>query len=192
MEHVVGRRVIIVGSSGAGKSTLGEQLATRLGVPFIELDALHWEPGWVEAEREVFRERVRQATEPDAWVMVGNYTRRQMDVSWPRADTVIWLDLPLPLILRRVSRRIWQRWRTQEDLWGTSNREAFREHLMFWNPDKSLITYTITTHRRRQRTFEAATTDPAYAHLRIIRLRSPNEVEHLLTNIGEYQLVQTS
>ena len=183
MEHVIGNRIIVVGSSGAGKSTLGEQLATRLGVQFIELDALHWEPGWVEAEREIFRERVRQATEPDAWVMAGNYTRQQMDVSWPRADTVIWLDLPLPLVLRRVSRRIWQRWRTQEGLWGTSNREDIREHLMFWNPEKSLITYTIMTHRRRRRTFEAATTDPAYAHLRTLRLRSVAEVDRLLGSI---------
>lgn len=185
--HDIGKRVIVVGSSGAGKSTLGERLAECLGVPFIELDAMHWEPGWVEAPRDVFRERVRQATEPDAWVMAGNYTRHQMDVSWPRADTVIWLDLPLPTILRRVSRRIWQRWRTHEDLWGTSNREDIREHLMVWNPQKSLITYTITTHRRRQRTFAAATTDPAYAHLRIIRLRSPREVERLLIAVHDRQ-----
>src|SRR5688500_3597481 len=49
----IGKRIIVVGSSGSGKSTLGEQLAARLDVPFIELDALYWEPGWVEAEREV-------------------------------------------------------------------------------------------------------------------------------------------
>ncbi len=35
------RRVSVVGSSGAGTSTFGIGLARRLGVPFIELDAVH-------------------------------------------------------------------------------------------------------------------------------------------------------
>lgn len=183
MDGSIGRRIIVVGSSGSGKSTLGERLATHLDVPFIELDALYWQPGWVEADREVFRERVRQATEPDGWVMAGNYTRQQLDVSWPRADTVVWLDLPLPTVLRRCSRRIWRRWRDREQLWGTTNQENIWEHLMLWNPKKSLITYTITTHRRRQRTFEACALDPNYGHLSVIRLRSVAEVDRWLTDV---------
>lgn len=34
-------RLIIMGVSGCGKSTVGERLAHRLGVPFLEGDALH-------------------------------------------------------------------------------------------------------------------------------------------------------
>jgi len=34
-------RLIIMGVSGCGKSTVGERLAQRLGVPFLEGDALH-------------------------------------------------------------------------------------------------------------------------------------------------------
>lgn len=33
--------VIVMGVSGSGKSTVGEELARRLGVPFIEGDSLH-------------------------------------------------------------------------------------------------------------------------------------------------------
>lgn len=62
----------MVGDSGSGKSTVGARLAGRLGLVQIELDALHWEPGWVEADPETFRERVREAVEADAWVLVGN------------------------------------------------------------------------------------------------------------------------
>jgi hypothetical protein len=36
--------------------------AEALGVPFVELDALHWEPGWQEAPDETLRERVSEAT----------------------------------------------------------------------------------------------------------------------------------
>jgi len=37
-------RIVIKGTSGVGKTTFGADLAGRLGVPFIELDALHHGP----------------------------------------------------------------------------------------------------------------------------------------------------
>lgn len=43
----VGRRIHVIGNSCAGKSTLGQRLARALDVPFVELDALNWQPGWV-------------------------------------------------------------------------------------------------------------------------------------------------
>jgi adenylate kinase family enzyme len=172
-----GQRIIVIGSSGAGKSTLAEKLANRMGVPFIELDALYWEPGWKAADDEVFRERVRQVAEGDAWVIAGNYSSRQLDVSWPRADTVIWLDMPLATVMPRVLRRCWQRHRSQEGLWGTDNRENFWEHLKLWDTDESLISYTLKTHRSRRRLFERHTRDPRWSHITFIRLRSPGEVE---------------
>ncbi len=63
MEQTLGRRISVGGGSSAGKSTLALRLAAHLGVPFIELDALRWEPGRVGAERSVFRCRVRLAIE---------------------------------------------------------------------------------------------------------------------------------
>lgn len=178
----LGQRVIVVGSSSSGKSTLAARLAAHLGVPLIELDALYWEPGWVPAEREVFRERVRQAIAAPAWVMAGNYTRQQQDVSWPAADTIVWLDLELPTLLLRCLRRSWRRWRRQELLWGT-NRERFWVHLKLWDPDASLLAYTLRTYRRRRRELEAAGRDPRWAHLTIVRLRSAREVDRWLAEV---------
>lgn len=182
MRHSIGRRIIVVGCSNAGKSTLAKRLAEHLGVPFIELDALFWEPGWVEAEREVFRERVRRAIEPDSWVMAGNYTSTQQDISWPVADTVVWLDLGLPTVLRRCVGRTWRRWRSGELLWGT-NRENFWKHLMVWNPDKSLIAFTATTYHAKRRDIESYVRDPRWSHITFIRLRSRAEVDRWLAAI---------
>jgi SpoVK/Ycf46/Vps4 family AAA+-type ATPase len=43
------RRVAIIASaSGNGKTTLGRALAKRLGVRFVELDALVHGPGWTK------------------------------------------------------------------------------------------------------------------------------------------------
>jgi hypothetical protein len=56
------KRIVISGVTSSGKSTLAEKLARRFGMDFIELDALHWEPGWQEAPDDVFRARVEKAT----------------------------------------------------------------------------------------------------------------------------------
>jgi adenylate kinase family enzyme len=80
------RRVLVVGNTNAGKTTMARKLAARLGVPHIELDALFWEPGWVEADTDVLLERVAAATSGEGWVTCGNYSRAQ-HVLWPRADT---------------------------------------------------------------------------------------------------------
>ncbi len=114
--------------------------------------------------------------------MAGNYTGKQQHVSWPRADTIVWLDLPLATVLRRAGLRTWRRWRHHEELWN-GNRESLREYLSLWNTDKSLLAYSVKTHRSRRRTFEAAMRDPRWAHIAFVRLRSPEDVSSWLAAI---------
>ena len=45
------RVIVVMGVSGCGKSTVGERLADRLGLPFVEGDALH-PPANVEKMRQ--------------------------------------------------------------------------------------------------------------------------------------------
>jgi adenylate kinase family enzyme len=167
----IGRRVVVIGTTGSGKSTLAAALANRLGCPHVELDALHWEPGWVMAPTEVFRARVAEALADDSWVADGNYHKAR-DLIWRAADTVVWLDLPLPVILGRLWRRSWRRMRDRELLWGGS-RETFAN--LFLSRD-SLFVWAVRTHRRHRREWAAALRQPEHAHLRVVRLRSPREV----------------
>jgi adenylate kinase family enzyme len=94
------RRVAVVGTSGSGKTTLARRLAQRLGVPHVELDALHWEADWTPVQREVFRERVSRVLDGDAWTTDGNYSAVR-DIVWGRADTVVWLDYALGVVMER-------------------------------------------------------------------------------------------
>ncbi|WP_252089219.1 AAA family ATPase [Pseudomonas sp. MWU13-3659] len=96
------QRIVILGNSGSGKSTLARDLGNRLGLPVVHLDTLFWEPGWVEPDAGRFRDRVREAITPQAWVCEGNYARRTFDLRLPRADLVIWLDTPRLTCLCRV------------------------------------------------------------------------------------------
>src|SRR5258708_13374401 len=98
------RRVIVIGTTGSGKSTLAERLAVRTGLRVIELDALFWGRDWQGAPVELFRHRVERETQDDGWIVVGNYAQVR-DLVWRPADTLVWLDLPLSLVMWLLLRR---------------------------------------------------------------------------------------
>jgi adenylate kinase family enzyme len=173
-----GRRIAVVGTSGSGKTTVAGRLAGAFGLPHVELDALFWRPDWQAAHIDEFRASVEEATRPDAWICDGNYSRAR-DIVLPRADSLVWLDLPLRTCLWRIIRRTALRAWRREELWGT-NRERWSGLL----GRDSLIWWTLTTHRRRRREWEALTAGPETGHLRVVRLRTPGEVEAWLASIG--------
>ncbi len=172
------RRAIVVGNSGAGKSTFASRLAARLGASHVELDALHWEPNWTEAPWDVFRERLAAAIDCEGWVVDGNYSRVR-DLTWARADTLVWLDYPLPLVLLRLTRRTIRRVFRREELWN-GNRENLRTWIFSRD---SLYVWVLTTHRRRKRETLAGLADFAYVHLRAVRFRSPRAAEAWLASL---------
>lgn len=177
-DSIIGTRIAIVGSSGSGKSTVGEQLAEALELSFVELDALYWKPGWVGSEPEEFASKVEAATSGEGWIVAGNY-HQAWPVYWPRVDTVVWLDLPLPLCLSRIVARSWRRARRRELLWET-NYERFWPQLKVWSPNDSLLAWTVTRRRGlKQQVFDAVRGDPA-APSRVVRLRSSRDIDHFL------------
>ncbi|MSP22271.1 MAG: AAA family ATPase [Dehalococcoidia bacterium] len=175
-------RIIVVGNTGSGKSTLAEELARRLDLPFIELDALFWLPDWTEPEREAFRDRVRAATEGRRWVVAGNYESRTQDITWPQAQVVVRLDLGLARPLVRVTRRSWRRSRSNEPLWGT-NTETFSKHLKLWSND-SLLHWAVKSHFNHRTRAKVEPADPRWTHIDFVRLRSPAEVTRWLDSVA--------
>ena len=81
------QRIAVVGTSGSGKTTLARQLSGRLGLAHVELDALHWDPGWAPTPVEIFRQRADAALGGDGWVVDGNHPEVR-DLILRRADTM--------------------------------------------------------------------------------------------------------
>jgi adenylate kinase family enzyme len=174
------QRIIVVGVTSSGKSTLAENLATKLDLDFIELDALHWEPNWVDAAPEVFRQRVTEAIAAPGWVIAGNYSAVRA-LTWPRAEAVVWLDYPLRTVFWRLLTRTLRRWWTRELLWGT-NRENLWTHLKLWSDD-SLFHWFFKSYWRRKREIPQFLARPEYAHLKLIHFKTPQETENWLNSL---------
>jgi adenylate kinase family enzyme len=171
------RKVTVIASaSGNGKTTLGRELASRLGVQFIELDALVHGPGWVETPDDVLRAQVEPIVASDAWVIDGTYRGKLGDLVIESADVVVWLDLPMRVWMPRLVRRTWRRWRRHEELWN-DNRESLRGAV--WGR-RSLFGWAIGSHFRRRREWP-----DALRNYRVLRLRTPAEVDEFLADASQ-------
>jgi adenylate kinase family enzyme len=171
------QRVSVVGSSGSGKTTVGRRLATSLGVPFVELDSIFHQPNWRELPRDVFRARVGEVITREAWVVDGNYGAVR-DLVWQRADTVVWLDLPRSVVMRRVALRTLRRAITREQLWN-GNREPL-SNLYRFDPEQNIIADVWMRYSEGVRRYRAAMRDPTLGHLHFVRLASQREVDAFL------------
>jgi hypothetical protein len=141
-------RILLIGASSAGKSTLAIALRERLGVPVHHLDHIafsdeRWTP---RPPADRLREVERIVVQPD-WVAEGGH------LGWTEpllraADTIVWLDVPMLVALRRTHARhpgrnpLWRlgqlwwhvRWhlrpyRPGMDLERRPGRAAVRAHL---------------------------------------------------------------
>lgn len=171
------RRVAVVGSSGSGKSTLARELARRLGLPHVELDALFHGPGWVKRER--FEADVDEVTREEAWVVDGNYAPVR-ELVWSRADTVVWIDLPRWLTEARVVRRSFLRWVRREALWN-GNREPGPPG---WLDPEHPVRWSWAKHAEYRALYAERFADPRWSELERVRLHMPADVERLVNGLS--------
>lgn len=176
------QRINLVGTSACGKSTLGRNLAETLGAPYIEMDTLFHGPNWTEAEPEVFRQRVADATDAPNWVLDGNYHSKTHDIKWANATMIVWLDIPFSInMYRAVCRAVNRSW-TRKELWpGTGNRESFRQ--TFLSTD-SMILWTATSFWRLRKRYAAIQSDPPKG-VRFVRLSSRASVEQFKKRVAD-------
>ncbi|MEP5730708.1 MAG: AAA family ATPase [Sulfitobacter sp.] len=103
------QRVMILGGSGSGKSTLARRLGAQTGLPVFHMDHIQWQAGWVSRTRDVRREMALEIENQDKWIFEGGFSTTYEHRA-ARADTLIWLDLPVGLRLWRVTKRLFRYW----------------------------------------------------------------------------------
>jgi adenylate kinase family enzyme len=173
------RRVSMVGVSGSGKSTLGRDLAARLAVPYVELDAIFHQENWTPLPEEQFRRRVSAIASGDGWVIDGNYSAVLRQV-WERADTVVWLDPPRRSVMCRIIWRTIRRAAGRVELWN-GNRERWR-NLFTCDEQESVIAWAWRHYPIYKERYAAAARDPACAHLTFTRVATRADLIQLLAS----------
>jgi adenylate kinase family enzyme len=168
-------RIAVIGPSGSGKTRLAGELAARLHVPHIEIDALFHGPNWESVTLDVLRERVEQATSKGDWVSDGTYHQLIGELVLERAETIAWLDLPIRLVVWRLLRRTYVRKKHDVELWH-GNREG---------PWLEILRYLVWPAFKRG--FENRRRLPAlfarHPHLRVYRLRSDRAVQAFVESL---------
>ena len=139
------------------------------GLPYVELDLLRYRRDWQEVATEDFRDKVAFVADGDEWIMDGNYSAVR-ELTWRRADLVVWLDYSLLVVLWRILRRTARRLVTAEEF-GNENREQLRRIL----GRRSIILWAIQSHAPLRKEYEISVGALKSDVPLVVRLRSPRE-----------------
>lgn len=171
------QRIMVIGvSSGVGKSTFARNLGDILSIPVHHLDAHFWKPGWIQAPLEEFQNAQKKIVEEDRWIIEGNYSSTY-DIRAEKADTIIYLELPLYVCLYRVVTR-WLKniGRTRPDM-----GEGCKEKI-----DWAFIKFILTTYypRKKNRNERLNAFQLIGERKTIIQLKNKREINDLLKRVA--------
>ena len=125
---------------------MARQLSDLLQIKSFDLDELSWLPNWVAKERSLFLKDIDEQilTQP-RWIVAGNYG----ESIFTHADTIVWLNYPLRLILYRYFTRTLFRIITKKKVCG-ENYETFSHSFLSLSPEKNLGIWILKTYKRRR------------------------------------------
>ncbi|WP_406945292.1 topology modulation protein [Halobacillus sp. SY10] len=171
------KRIMVLGvSAGVGKSTFAKKLGEKLDIDVYHLDRFYWEPGWQEATLEDFSERQRNVVGKEQWIIEGNY-RNTYEIRAEKADTIIYLELPLRTCLFRVLKRWWtHRGSTRPDL-----GEGCSERM-----EADFLKFIVTTYRKRKKNMQERllSFQEIGREKQVIQLRSKKDIQKFLDHIS--------
>jgi len=168
------KRILVLGvSAGAGKSTFARKLGQELDIPVIYLDGFYFKSGWKETTPEEFEAKQLHAARGERWIIEGNYSST-LTCREDRADTIIYLELPLALCLYRVvKRRIQFHGRTRPEL-----GEGCPEKL-----DWKFLRYIVSTFARRRKSMRKQMAQYRQEGRTAITLQYRREIEKFMKRV---------
>lgn len=169
------QRVMIVGGPGSGKSTLARLLGDRTGLPVFHMDHIHWKSGWVERPADEKTRMAEEVHRRESWIFEGGHSRTYA-ARVARADTMIWLDIPVGLRLWRVIRRMLVTYgQSRPDLPDGCPERFSRETFEF-------VAFIWRTRRTARAKLKAIADNPP-PNLTVHHLGSLGDVRHFLDTV---------
>ncbi len=88
-------RILIIGNAGGGKSVLARNLAAKRGLPYREIDAITWKPGWEAYSQAEYEAAHAKLIAEEDWVLDGLGWTETLAERFARATEIILIDMPI-------------------------------------------------------------------------------------------------
>lgn len=164
------KRIVIVGAPGSGKSTLALRLGGCLNVPVFERDGLG------KLGSPEYRSAVTSLLKIDAWIFDGFPYYVDAEI-YRAADTVIALDYPRHVVLRRVFVRSLSLVR------GAAVGAHQPNSIRSWFGRDHAVRIAWTKYGDRKREIHTLSERAELIDIQIVRLASPATTESWLTDV---------
>jgi adenylate kinase family enzyme len=88
-------RILIIGNAGGGKSVLARKIAAKRGLPYREIDAITWKPGWEPTSQPEYEAAHAKLIAEENWVIDGLGWTETLPERFARATEIILIDMPI-------------------------------------------------------------------------------------------------
>jgi adenylate kinase family enzyme len=170
------KKVALFGPPASGKTTIARKLSSSLGIPHTNLDEILFTDAGALPFNE-FHTAAERITRKDSWVVEGNYSKLA-DVVWHRADVLVWLDLPLRLVVRRI---VFRSLRQLAGLDTSAQAQRLTWKRAFFER-RSLLRTAIRKYRHNRPRYARQVAETAALGVHVVRLRSGRQADAWLAN----------
>src|SRR6266545_6345890 len=134
------KRVAVFGNAGGGKSTLAERLADVTRLPLYPLDTIQFRAGGGEVPHEEYLKAHADLLRQDEWIIDGFGCVASAWERFARADTLVYIDLPL------VTHHWWVTKRLLKGLFAAP--QGWPENSPLWSSTMNSYRVLLPCHRR--------------------------------------------
>ena len=170
------KRVAVFGNAGGGKSTLAKRLADLTRLPLYPVDTMQWKAGGAPVPHVEYLRAHADLLRQDAWIIDGFGCVETAWERFARADTLVYVDLPLVTHYWRVSKRF------IEGLWKAP--EGWPDNSPIWSSTLAGYRVIPLCHRAMTPRYRQLVADAAGSK-RVHHLRSSAEMTAFVRDVGQ-------
>ena len=168
------KRVAVFGNAGGGKSTLAGRLAELTGLPLYPIDVIQFREGGEKVSHEEYLKIHAKLLCQDGWIIDGYGSVASAWERFTRADTLVYVDLPLLTHYWFVTKRF------VKHLFG--DPEGWPPNSPIWSSTVSSYHALWLCHRRLTPRYRQLVTKMAATKL-VHHLTSPAEMRTFLDSV---------
>ena len=170
------KRVAVFGNAGGGKSTLARRLADLTRLPLHVVDMIQFKAGGEAVPHDEYLKIHADLVRRDAWIIDGFGCVASAWERFAAADTLIYVDLPLSIHYRWVTKRLIQ------GLFASP--KGWPDNSPLWSSTLSSYRVIPRCHRYLTPRYRQLVVDAA-ASKRVHHLRSPGEIVAFLAAVED-------